>query len=142
MVWFALVATRLAARHQVQSAVRSPPGAGQPPTPAGSTEPMDPIGTGDILHPQTYSDYRYGGSGSSACSSMVTTHLDEASMEDNKSALHDRHWECRSAKYDVQHLLPPKKDGTAESMSADAGTSTNWTVLYDHEMSVLFQARS
>lgn len=99
---------------------------------------------GNIFHPQEYGDYliwRLWPQQRSFFDGRV--HLyDEEFVRDYILTFHDEHWERRLAKYDVQYLLLPKDGGNAQSIVEDARRSANWNLLYEDEISVLYENRS
>ena len=96
---------------------------------------------GNIFHPQGYGDYliwRLWPQQKSFIDGRV--HLyDKSFVEDYILAFHDENWESRIAKYDIQYLLLPKDDELAASMLAAARESQNWVLLYEDDISVLFE---
>lgn len=99
--------------------------------------------TGNIFHPQVYGDYliwRLWPQQRSFFDGRV--HLyDESFVRDYILIFHDDRWEARIAKYDISFLLLPKDDENAESMIEDARRSENWTLLYEDDISILFEKR-
>ncbi len=97
--------------------------------------------SGNIFHPQAYGDYliwRLWPQQRSFIDGRV--HLyDESLVRDYRQAFWDEHWESRLAKYDIQYLLLPKDDENSASMINDARGSSNWMLLYEDRISVLFE---
>ncbi|MFQ5858042.1 MAG: hypothetical protein ACE5LU_20755 [Anaerolineae bacterium] len=96
---------------------------------------------GNVFHTQDYGDYliwRLWPQQRSFIDGRV--HLyDEATVRDYISVFHDDNWESRIAKYDIEYLLLPKDDQKTESMIKRARGSTNWTLRYEDEISILFE---
>ena len=61
-------------------------------------------------------------------------------VQDYILALHDDQWELRLAKYEIRYLLLPKGDALCASMLQDALSSPRWTLLYEDNLSVLFES--
>ena len=99
--------------------------------------------TGNIFHPQAYGDYliwRLWPQQRSFLDGRV--HLYSSSLvQDYILVFHDQNWESRLSKYDIQYLLLPKDDQNSKVMIEDARNSENWTLLYEDDISVLFERR-
>lgn len=111
-------------------------------TPVGA---MDYIAShplhGNIFHPQGYGDYliwRLWPQQKSFIDGRV--HLyDESFVRDYILVFRDENWESRIARYDIRYLLLPKDDELAASMIEDARASQNWVLLYEDDISILFE---
>jgi hypothetical protein len=96
---------------------------------------------GNIFHPQAYGDYliwRLWPQQRSFVDGRV--HLyDESLVRDYILVFQDDRWDSRLAKYDIEYLLLPKGDESSKLIVEDARGSTSWTLLYEDNLSVLFQ---
>jgi hypothetical protein len=99
---------------------------------------------GNIFHPQAYGDYliwRLWPQQRSFFDGRV--HLFDGSfVRDYILTFQDEEWESRLGRYDIQYLLLPKGDGNSRSIIEDAQSSANWTLLYEDDISILFEKRS
>jgi hypothetical protein len=111
-------------------------------TPTGAMEYIANHGlTGNIFHPQDYGDYliwRLWPQQRSFIDGRVHLYPLEF-VQDYILALHDDQWELRLAKYDIRYLLLPKGDALCASMVQDAQSSPRWKLLYEDDLSVLFE---
>jgi hypothetical protein len=113
-------------------------------TPVGAMDYIAEHGlVGHIFHPQYYGDYliwRLWPQQRSFYDGRV--HLyDESFVQDYILTFHDDNRESRLAKYDIKYLLLPKDDTSAASIIEDARESENWVLLYEDDISVLFEKR-
>jgi len=111
-------------------------------TPIGAMDYIAEHGlVGNIFHPQLYGDYliwRLWPQQRSFIDGRV--HLfDESFLAEHILILHDENWAARLAKYDIKYLLLPKGVGNFAAMIEDARGSENWTLLYEDDISVLFE---
>jgi hypothetical protein len=111
-------------------------------TPVGAMDYIAAHGlTGNIFHPQDYGDYliwRLWPQQRSFIDGRV--HLYPLKfVEDYVLALHDDQWESRLAQYDIRFLLLPKGDASFAVMIRDAQSSPRWKLLYEDNVSVLFE---
>jgi hypothetical protein len=111
-------------------------------TPVGAMDYIEAHGlSGNIFHPQLYGDYliwRLWPQQRSFVDGRV--HLyDESFVQDYVLTLHDEQWESRLAEYDIKYLLLPKDYESSRSMIEDARASASWTLLYEDDISILFE---
>jgi hypothetical protein len=111
-------------------------------TPVGAMDYIQEHGLqGNIFHPQVYGDYliwRLWPQQRSFFDGRV--HLfGESLVRDYLLVFHDPHWEERLARYDIRYLLLEKDDDKSQRMIEDARTSPDWRLLYEDELSVLFE---
>jgi hypothetical protein len=96
---------------------------------------------GNIFHPQMYGDYliwRLWPEQRSFIDGRV--HLyDGAFVRDYVLVFQDVGWESRLDEYDIEYLLLPKGDENSQAMIEGARQSGNWALLYEDELSVLFE---
>jgi len=111
-------------------------------TPIGAANYIAEHGlTGHIFHPQDYGDYliwRLWPQQRSFIDGRVHLYPLEF-VQDYVLVLHDDQWESRLAKYDIRYLLLPKERALCASMIQGARNSANWRLLYEDEVSVLFE---
>jgi hypothetical protein len=97
--------------------------------------------TGNIFHPQVYGDYliwRLWPQQRSFIDGRV--HLyDEAFARQYILTFRDENWESRLARHDIKYVLLPKGDDNSKSMIEAARSSMHWTLLYEDDISVLFE---
>ncbi len=67
---------------------------------------------------------------------------DESFVRDYILTFHDDNWESRIAKYNIRYLLLPKDDERVATMIQDARASEDWALLYEDDVSILFEKRS
>jgi hypothetical protein len=111
-------------------------------TPVGAMDYIAAQGlTGHIFHPQSYGDYliwRLWPQQHSFVDGRV--HLYPlAFVEDYILVQLDEQWETRLAKYDIRYLLLPKGEASWAAMIHDARSSLGWKLLYEDDLSVLFE---
>ena len=98
--------------------------------------------TGNIFHPQAYGDYliwRLWPQQRSFFDGRV--HVFGAPLvRYYRQVFLDSHWEEMLAKYDIRYLLLDKRsDGDTARIIGDARRSTRWRLLYEDDLSVLFE---
>jgi hypothetical protein len=97
--------------------------------------------TGNIFHPQAYGDYliwRLYPEQRSFFDGRV--HLfDGAFVAEYILTFYDENWESRLAQHDIKYLLLPKDDDNSKSMTEAARGSMHWTLLYEDDISVVFE---
>lgn len=111
-------------------------------TPVGAMDYIQQHGLrGPIFHPQDYGDYliwRLWPQQRSFFDGRV--HLfGESLVREYLLVFRDPHWEERLAKYDIQYLLLSKGEENNQMMIDDARASPDWHVLYEDDVSVLFE---
>jgi hypothetical protein len=97
---------------------------------------------GNIFHPQAYGDYliwRLWPQQRSFFDGRV--HVFGAPLvRYYRQVFLDSHWEEMLAKYDIRYLLLDKKsDGDTARIIGDARRSTRWRLMYEDDLSVLFE---
>jgi len=96
---------------------------------------------GNIFHPQIYGDYliwRLWPQQRSFIDGRV--HLFPTSViRDYRLVFFDSHWEERLTHYDTKYLLLGKPEEETHMMMDTARESPNWRVLYEDDLSVLFE---
>lgn len=112
-------------------------------TPVGAADYMASHSLqGGTWHPQNYGDYliwRLWPRQRSFIDGRV--HLyDQSFVRDYLSTMQDDNWEARIAKYDIEYLLLPRDDESYANMIGDARTSEQWLLLYEDDVSVLFES--
>lgn len=113
-------------------------------TPVGAMDYMANHGLeGHTFHPQIYGDYliwRLWPKQRSFFNSQV--HLfGSALFEDYALMFVDRHWPERLERYDIRFLLLRKSADDNQMMIAGARDSDDWRVLYEDDLSILFEKR-
>jgi len=111
-------------------------------TPVGAMDYIAEHGfRGNMFHPQAYGDYLIWRLWPQQKSFIDgRTHLFSLSfVQDYFGIFHDDRWESRLAKYDIQYLLLPKGDASCALMIEDAQSSPRWKLLYEDNVSVLFE---
>lgn len=97
--------------------------------------------TGNIFHPQIYGDYmiwRLWPQQKTFIDGRV--HLfDDHVIQDYRLAFRDSHWEDHLAKYEIRYLLLSKEEEDNQMMIATAKNSPHWRLLYEDELSILFE---
>ncbi len=113
-------------------------------TPVGAMDYINvhPL-SGHIFHPQMYGDYliwRLWPQSLSFIDGRVHV-FGEALVKDYQQIYRDSRWEDLLKKYNVRYLLLSKQEDLHDSRSIikDARASANWKILYEDELSVLFE---
>jgi hypothetical protein len=111
-------------------------------TPIGAMDYIAEHGlTGNIFHPQDYGDYliwRLWPQQRSFIDGRVHLYPLEF-VADYLLAQDDDQWESRLAKYDIRYLLLPRGEASWAAMIRDARSSPAWKLLYEDNLSVLFE---
>ena len=110
-------------------------------TPVGAMDYIEQQGLrGNIFHPQIYGDYLIWRLWPQQRSFVDgRTHVFAWSLiQDYLLTFEDRHWQERVARYDIRYLLL-SKDTQASRVIDDARASPDWQVLYEDEVSILFE---
>ena len=66
----------------------------------------------------------------------------EAFVRDYLQTFSDPDWETRLARYDIRYLLLPKTDAHSAFLLSSARQSAHWVLMYEDDVSVLFEKRS
>lgn len=96
---------------------------------------------GNIYHPQIYGDYliwRLWPQQRSFVDGRV--HLfDSAVVRDYRMAFNDSHWDERLAAYDIKYVLLSKDEDENRRMIESARESPGWRLIYEDDVSVMFE---
>jgi hypothetical protein len=118
-----------------------------PRTPLGAVDYIQSHGLqGNIFNPEIYGDYlvwRLWPRQRSFVDSRV--HLFQACpalVDDYNLVFYDAHWEERLARYDIRYVLLNKDGKETRTIINGARTSPQWQVLYEDELSILFEKRN
>lgn len=110
-----------------------------------------PVGAADFLerdrvegktfHPQVYGDYLVWRLWpQQRCFIDGRVHLySPAVVRDYQAAFHDSDWEERLARHDVAYLLLSKGEEDNQRLLREARASARWYVVYEDEVSVVFE---
>jgi hypothetical protein len=98
---------------------------------------------GNIFHPQIYGDYliwRLWPEQKSFIDGRV--HLfDDALIQNYRLAFRDSHWPDHLAQYNIKYLLLSKGEDENRMMIDTARASDNWQLLYEDDLSILFDKK-
>jgi hypothetical protein len=98
---------------------------------------------GNIFHPQIYGDYliwRLWPQQRTFIDGRV--HLfDDAVIRDYRLVFRDSHWPDHLAQYNIKYLMLSKTEEDNRMMIDSARASTDWQLLYEDDVSALFEKR-
>ncbi|HET9530182.1 MAG TPA: hypothetical protein VFQ92_07520 [Blastocatellia bacterium] len=96
---------------------------------------------GNIFHPQLYGDYlvwRAWPAQRSFIDGRVHLFGDKV-VQDYRLVFYDSHWEERLAPYEIRYLLISKAEQEHHMVIDSARSAPGWRLLYEDELSVLFE---